>query len=274
MWFDAVDARMLRIAAAFLAFVALFGCVAREAVVPPANPRAIAVLLSTDPWLMVIGSDTPRFALYDDGYVIYAEQTSGDEHVHMVARLTPSELAEVKAKLLTFTADPVPKQINVRPGLTDQPETHIALDVDGRKLVTYIYGRLGPVEGRNVGRARKQDRANVLPAQVDGLIAYLSGFRVANAQPWVPEQLEVMLWDYSYAPASSIQWPSNWPGLKAPTTRKRGDAYSVFLPGTEEEALKAFLATRNEKGAVELDGKKWAVSYRRVFPSWREAFRE
>jgi hypothetical protein len=272
--FGAPGTRMFRIAFAFLTVVALFGCAAREAVQPPANPRAIAVLVSTDPWLMVVGSDTPRFALYDDGYVIYAQQTSEDDYVHMVARLTPSQLAGVKAKLLAFTADPVPKQVNLRPGWTDQPETHIALDVDGHKLVTYIYGGLGPVDELDTGTLRKPDHADPLPAQVEGLIEYLSEFRVANAQPWVPEQLEVMLWDYSYAPEASIQWPSKWPGLSAPTTRKRGDAYSVFLPGTEEEALIALLATRNEKGAVEVDGKKWAVSYRRVFPRWREAFRE
>src|SRR4249919_2017860 len=110
--FGAPDTRMLRIASAFLALVALFGCAPSEAVQPPVNPRAIAVLVSTDPWLMVFGSDTPRFALYDDGYVIYAEQTYEDEYVHMAARLTPSGLASVKAKLLAFTADSVPKQIN------------------------------------------------------------------------------------------------------------------------------------------------------------------
>lgn len=265
---------MLRIASALLALIALFGCAASQAVQPPAHPRAIAVLLTTDPWLMVVGSDTPRFALYDDGYVIYAQQTSGQDYVHMVARLTPSELASVKAKLLAFAADPVPKQIDVRPGRSDQPETHVGLDVDGHKLVTYIYGSLAPVEELDKEKPREQEHGDAVPAQVAGLIEYLSEFRVANAQPWVPEQLEVMFWDYSYAPEASIRWPSNWPGLNAPTTRKRGDAYSVFLPGTEEQALIAFLATQNEKGAVEVDGNKWAASYRRVFPRWRAAFGE
>ncbi len=264
---------MLRIASAFLALVALFGCAPSEAVQPPVNPRAIAVLVSTDPWLMVIGSDTPRVALYDDGYVIYAEQTSEDQYVHMAARLTPSELARVKAKLLAFTTDPVPTQINLRPGWTDQPETNIALDVDGHKLITYINGRLGPVEELD-GTLRKPANADPLPAQVEGLIQYLSEFRVANAKPWVPEQLEVMLWDYGYAPEASIQWPSDWPGLHDPTTLKRGDdSYSVFLPGKQEEKLIEFLATRKDKGAIEVDGKKMVASYRRVFPRWKDAFR-
>jgi hypothetical protein len=38
-----------------------------------------------------------------------------------------------------------------------------------------------------------------------------------------------------------------------------------------------FLKTQKEKGAVEIDGKKWVVSYRFAFPSepvWLKAFRQ
>lgn len=103
---------------------------------------------------------------------------------------------------------------------------------------------------------------------------YMSEFRLTGAQAWIPEQLEVMLWNYSYAPDTSIQWPSHWPGLNHSATLKHENSYSIFLPGTQEDALIAFLATRKEKGAVELAGKKWAVSYRPVFPAWRSAYGE
>lgn len=264
---------MLRIVFAFLALFASFGSFASEAAQPLEGPRPIAVLLTTDPWLMVVGSDTPRFALYDDGQVIFVEQTSEGRYTHMAARLSPSELAGVKAKLLAFTAHPVPKRINLRPGWTDQPESRFFLDVDGHKLVTSVYG-LASVKDTSVSPRGEQDGADALPAAIKGLHQYLSEFHVASAKQWIPNQLEVMLWDYSYAPGASIKWRTDWPGLSHPTTRKRGDAYSIFLPGTQEQALVAFLATRNEKGAVEVARKKWAVSYRRVFPRWRDAFRE
>ena len=56
-----------------------------------------------------------------------------------------------------------------------------------------------------------------------------------------------------------------------------GDSYSIFMPGKELPKLLDFLKTRKEKGAVEIDGKKWAVSFRYTFPSepvWLKAFRQ
>ena len=93
-----------------------------------------------------------------------------------------------------------------------------------------------------------------------------------ESKEWVPKYVEVMLWDYSYAPQPSIQWPKKWPGLESPRAMKRGDAWSIFLDGTEIPALRAFVHERQEKGAVELGGKKWAIAFRYTFPSepmWR-----
>jgi hypothetical protein len=264
---------MLRIVVSLLLLMVPFGSSASEANQPPAGPRPIAVLLTTDPWLMVIGSDTPWFALYDDGLVIYLEQTAKGRYTHMAARLPPTELASVKAKLLSFIAEPVPKEINARPGWTDQPESRFFLDVDGHRLVTYVYGLGTPANSEEELLAGGK-AADVLPDSIKDLHQYLSEFRVATATKWIPDQIEVMIWDYSRAPDASIQWPAHWPGLSDPTTRKRRDDYSMFLPGKEEDALVAFLATRKERGAIEIDGKKWAASYRPVFPRWRDAFGE
>lgn len=262
---------MLRIVFASIILVVSFHSSATEAEKPLVGPRPIAVLLTKDPWGMVLGADTPWFALYDDGQVIFVEQTSENEYTHMAARLTPSELAGVKAKLSTYVAEPAPKEINLRPGVSDQPESQFFLDVDGHKLATFVYG-LGTPADSDDEPTDGRDGVDVLPASIKGLHQYLSEFHVATAKKWTPDQIEVMLWDYSYAPDASIQWPAHWPDLSDSTTLKRGDAYSIFLPGTQEEALIAFLATRREKGGVELDGKKWAVSYRRVFPRWHDAF--
>lgn len=85
-----------------------------------------------------------------------------------------------------------------------------------------------------------------------------------------------MLWPYEYAPDASIRWPMEWPGLDSPQASRRGDSYSIYLPGKSLDDLRAFLGTRREKGAVEVGGKKWAASHRYVFPSeptWSRAFR-
>jgi len=37
--------------------------------------KPIVVLIETDPWLMVIGSDVPTFALYESGQIIYKKNS-------------------------------------------------------------------------------------------------------------------------------------------------------------------------------------------------------
>jgi hypothetical protein len=75
-----------------------------------------------------------------------------------------------------------------------------------------------------------------------------------------------MIWAYDYAPEKSIVWPEKWPDINSNSTRKRGDSYSIYLPYSEKGNYKEFIATRSEKGAVEINGKKWAVSTRIPFP--------
>ena len=57
--------------------------------------------------------------------------------------------------------------------------------------------------------------------------------------------------------------------------KRRTKGYSIFLDGSLMPKLREFLATEKEKGAIEVNGKKMAASYRLTFPSeptWRKAF--
>jgi hypothetical protein len=57
---------------------------------------------------------------------------------------------------------------------------------------------------------------------------------------------------------------------------KHRESYSIFLPGSERDTLVAFLRTRSERGAVEINDRKWSVDVRSVFPGaerWTSAFR-
>ena len=40
----------------------------------PNNRLPLVVLIETNPWLWVLGSDSPIFALYDDGLVIFTKK--------------------------------------------------------------------------------------------------------------------------------------------------------------------------------------------------------
>ena len=79
--------------------------------------------------------------------------------------------------------------------------------------------------------------------------------------------MEVMLWDYSYAP-NKKPWPERLPDLNAVTTIKfRDGMYSVFLDRTQFEEFKKFYSSLGEKTAVEINGKKMSIAARYPFPN-------
>jgi hypothetical protein len=208
------------------------------------NP--VVVFIETDPWLMVIGSDSPSFAMYENGQIIYRSE-NGYKTV-MASTEQQNQILSVMqfgTTTRTYTAS----------NSTDQPTNLFLLRQENALIKTSVYGAL----------KRKEVRAN-LPAPIVAAYDKLSGFSDPAATDWLPENIEVMIWPYEYAPEASIHWPSEWPGIDAESTIKRGDSYSIFLPSAQFEEFKSFLRTGNRKGAVEIAGKKWAVSWRLPFP--------
>jgi hypothetical protein len=244
---------------------------------PFKGPKPIAVLVQTDPWLMVIGSDTPRVALYDDGQIILLKEDKNKRPVFFHKRLSVDELAAIKKKISAFgDYSKLKRNYDMTPA-TDQPETQIYLDLGGPTFATSVYGLWVSDAKHSPYSSRKgEQKPEVLPKAIKDLHAYLTSLDFANAKQWEPLYIEVMIWGYDYAPEESIHWPKEWPGLESQFTLKRGDSYSIFLPGSQLPKLLDFLKTEKEKGAVEIGGKKWAVSFRYTFPSepvWFKAFR-
>jgi hypothetical protein len=230
------------------ALVALFLPVAAFAQAPGAKP--LIVLLEANPWLMAIGSDSPSFALYDDGTAIYVTET-GYKSVKLDAAECDALVASVNPGALAGVAG----RYDIARGVSDQPTEYLFVYGAGAPKVISVYGSLA---GGNAGSA---------PAPIGAAYKILRGFSRPDAKDWLPERIEVMIWPYEYAPEASIDWPQDWPGLDDPTTVKRGkDSYSLYLPSADYPALNAFLETRKEKGAVRIGGHKWTASIRFPFP--------
>lgn len=195
---------------------------------------------------MVIGADSPRFALYSDGLVIYRH-----ERELKSVRLTIEErralLASLNVEALAcFTGS------HGNTAVTDQPYHNLFL------------GQGGPLSLVSVYAARFDPSA--VPPTVAAANARLAAFDHPGARPWLPERIEVMIWPYEYAPDASIDWPADWPGLDSEHAVRRGGGYSLFVPATHRERLIAFLRTRRERGAVQIGGHKWSASLRYPFP--------
>lgn len=218
--------------------------------------QPLVVLLESNPWATVIGSDSPRLALYDDGLVIYRAEAafksvklSGPEATKLQASLNVNALACV---LGHYEAEDA----------TDQPTETIFIGRGGKLSPISVYGiPEGPA----------------VPAAMTAAYEKLVKFDHPAARTWHPEKVEVMVWPYDYAPEASIIWPKEWPGLDSPETVKRGDSFSIYLPAADYPRLIEFLKGRNEKGAVKIGGKKWAADVRFPFPreeEWMKAIAE
>jgi len=240
------------------------------------SPRPVLVLMEHNPWLMVIGSDAPSFALYDDGTAIFVRRAGDAKAVLQSVRLERDELDDFLKSLPLEELSDLQDSPYRASSATDQPTTVIHAWREGKHAAVAVYG---DVRG-GVERAKREAEKKRLPEDemllvdmksVPGPFAKaverLIGFEHPRAKPWLPREVEVMIWPYAYAPDESLPWPREWPGLKDPAMRRRGrGSYSLYLPASELEPLRKFLASRREKQAILIDGKKWAVSCRLPFP--------
>jgi hypothetical protein len=217
----------------------------------------LIVLLEENPWLMAIGSDSPSFALYGDGTVIYRTEAG-----YRSAVLAPITMARLVTGLDTVALSCLAGHYPASDA-TDQPTVHL-----------FLFDGEAPAHLSFYGSPKSLAARALVPAKFVAAIDRLRGFSAPDARDWVPDAVEVMVWDYSHSRDASIVWPARWPGLDHPTTVKRRDAYSLYVPGTDYEALLAFLRTRKQRGAVKIGGKKWSASLRFPFPhekSWMPA---
>ncbi len=235
---------------------------------PYAGAYPIAVLVQTDPWAMVLGADNPRVAVYGDGRVIRAKPTA-ERMTYRTFMLDEAGLEKVQATLQPVFDLPFSRsRYDLAPGITDQPESRIyAGDRD--------FGGTVSIYGLAVGEAppvAANDPPAYPPQELLDLHALLSKLDSEQSEGWSPDFVEVMLWDDADAPEPSIHWPEDWPSLASNRAAKRGDSWSIFLDGSELPRLRELLAKRAERGALEIAGRKMAVTFRYTFPgtpSWR-----
>ena len=232
---------------------------------PYKGKTPVFTLIQTDPWRMVIGSDTPLICLYDDGELVYRtdevmksfqfERNDYNLIIKQLENLTPA--TEIYTQSLS--------------SWTDQPQTLIYMNIDDVEYGINIYG-LSMNQFNQNGFLEVPNRPDELNERIWELYSYLIELSYHDGILWEPEFIEVMIWDYDYAPEESIIWPESWPDLNSDRCIERGRSFSIYLNFEYKQDLINFLETRNQKGAIEINGRKFAVSFRLVFqgePQWR-----
>ena len=210
------------------------------------------VLMETDPWAAVIGSDSPTVALYEDGTIIWRTGTA-----FRTTHLNRAELERLYTKLNPDALRPFYGRYDVAP-MTDQPDEDLVVYRGDKPTFISVYGSLKSPEVRAK-----------IPSEIVAAYDTLKDLNLPSSAEWLPPKFEIMVWPYEYAPDASIDWPKDLPDLKDGSTVKRGDSFSIYVPSSQLQEVRAFLAHRTEKGAIQIDGKKWAAAIRFPFPAER-----
>lgn len=236
---------------------------------PFEGPEPLLVVIESNPWSMVLGADSPRVAIYENGDAIYVNG-DGKSQDYRFKRLSSQQLEAIRQQASTvFRGTALKHQYDMR-GTTDQPVAEFYFHDANGFVATDVAGlecepsKPNPWE-RNVAPP---------PRALLDLNASLCSLNFSGSEKWSPPYAEVMMWDYNYAPGKSVPWPKTWPGLESSRTIRRGNDYSVFMDGALLPQLEAFASGIPQKSAVSIEGRKMSLSIRIPFPGepiWRRA---
>src|SRR5262245_16919340 len=107
---------------------------------PFAGPSPIAVFIQTDPWAMVLGADTPRVVVYENGEAIFVKKWN-DRWARYHVTLDKPALAKVREQLQPVLArKDLKPYYNIAPNVTDQPKAMFYVRDGDREVATAVYG--------------------------------------------------------------------------------------------------------------------------------------
>lgn len=199
----------------------------------PELVRPLLVLIEYDPWLWLIASDSPSFALYEDGTVIYRRGERGDYRYFQVT------LSRAETSALLTEQTPYADLAALEPEYSvskwsDQPTNVLVFVVDSSYYAAVsVYGALRQLDDSS--------RA-LVPGVFLRVYDYVTTFERGDAAPWKPERIELVVSPYEDGPSEEpVAWPDDWPTFGSEWVDDRGELVSLFLPADHEQRLEAVL---------------------------------
>src|SRR5262249_18316423 len=150
--------------------------------------KPMFVVTERDPWALVVGADVPTAALYEDGLVIY-QRVRGEHAEAMRGQWTPREARSFVAEIIKAGFLELPLRGSLS-SWTDQPTVEILLRSGKTWHLSSMYG---------MRRGDKQAGDFEPPKAFAEAFSRATALEVRGAVPWKPDEIEVMLWDFSYA---------------------------------------------------------------------------
>lgn len=232
--------------------------------VPQATPSAkmpspVIALIRRSSWTWVFGGE-PILVLYEDGRIIYSIGNSRDGR-YMVARLTDKQISRMLEKVSLRKLEGFDRSYDSSNGAADLSEYRLLRRrADGTYKDIAIYG--------GIETARTQDGTEYqpLPPDLASICKYLATFAAENAEEWVPDYIEVIVWRYDYFTEEPLAWPKDWPDLSDSKTKQNGDRYVLLLERSKHKALHALLSSLKDGQGIRISGQAYAVATRSQFP--------
>jgi hypothetical protein len=227
--------------------------------------RPLVVWMENDPWYTVYGFDSPAFAIYDSGLVIYRDDIIQPEEgrpyfSYKSFRLDENALNDFREAL------PIEDFWKLRDEyslvlMTNQPQNGLFVWQGDQFKGVKIYGDV-----RQPDRYEDETDMPAPPVPALEIIHMLLALDALQAEPWEPARVEVVLWPVSgskYFPLP-LRWPDDWPDLSDPTATERERGYTILLARSAFDDLNERLpATGN---CVDIHAQRWAVWFRFPFP--------
>ena len=234
--------------------------------------KPVAMLVEQNPWAMVVGAGLPSVVVYSDGTVLRADPNSRRDPAYLVSQFRGNEWDRLLQSIGPTPAFDGLKESYSMLAPTDQPTTAVVLfGKSGRRSVS-VYGySLARLDTRTSREGRAGGSS--VPAEFDRVAKVLATLAPKNETRWQPRYLEVMLWPYEYSRTAPKAWPAAWPTKESPMVFRRGESWSVIIPGSELPRLGDFMRQVNERQGVLWNGHKWSMAYRLVLPAGEVATR-
>ena len=176
---------------------------------------------TSDPWAFVMGGEGPPFILYNNGKVLFWKgqgynltQFSEGEMLKLIDKLNLKDTLFQKSRFYNATYPEPDGEIMA----TDNPSYTVCIKLDTLVRVS-VYGNILSKEYRKR-----------FPSQVLEIHDFILNFDVDKYMKWVPDTVEVMLFDYTQSSEIPIKWPTNWPNPHILDKREhQGYVTTLFL---------------------------------------------